>query len=67
MFIVDHEKVSKMKKLLEILTTPGQRITMDTLLKCEAVLEKLDMVSRCDTGGRKGANIENSVFEVLIV
>lgn len=39
----DHEKVGKMKKLLEILTSPGQRITMETLLKCEVVLEKLDI------------------------
>lgn len=40
-----------MKKLLEILTSPGQRITMEALLKCEAVLEKNDMkldVSRND-------------------
>lgn len=40
---LDHEKVGKMKKLLEILTSPGQRITMETLLKCEVVLEKLDI------------------------
>ncbi|XP_065216792.1 mediator of RNA polymerase II transcription subunit 15-like isoform X1 [Planococcus citri] len=33
----------KMKKLLEILTSPGQRITMEALLKCEVVLEKMDM------------------------
>ncbi len=42
-----------MKKLLEILTTPGQRITMDTLLKCEAVLEKLDMVSNHELKSEK--------------
>lgn len=35
--------MGKMKKLLEILSSPGQRITMETLLKCEVVLEKLDI------------------------
>ncbi|XP_065202466.1 mediator of RNA polymerase II transcription subunit 15-like [Planococcus citri] len=39
----DSEKMGKMKKLLEILSSPGQRITMETLLKCEVVLEKLDI------------------------
>ncbi|XP_054282652.1 mediator of RNA polymerase II transcription subunit 15-like [Macrosteles quadrilineatus] len=37
------EKVSKMKKLLEILSTPGKRVPLETLLKCEVVLEKLDL------------------------
>ncbi|CAH0556823.1 unnamed protein product [Brassicogethes aeneus] len=38
----DLEKMSKMKKLLEILTNPNQRMPLDTLIKCEVVLEKLD-------------------------
>ncbi|XP_072377144.1 mediator of RNA polymerase II transcription subunit 15 isoform X1 [Diabrotica undecimpunctata] len=37
----DVEKMSKMKKLLEILTSPHQRTPLDTLLKCEIVLEKI--------------------------
>lgn len=44
--VLDHEKTSKMKKLLEILSSSGhsaQRITMETLLKCEVVLEKMDI------------------------
>ncbi|KAL3290282.1 hypothetical protein HHI36_023628 [Cryptolaemus montrouzieri] len=36
------EKLSKMKKLLEILSNPQQRMPLETLLKCEVVLEKLD-------------------------
>lgn len=36
------EKTSKMKKLLEILSNPSQRMPLETLLKCEVVLEKLD-------------------------
>ncbi|KAG8332151.1 mediator complex subunit Med15 [Homalodisca vitripennis] len=39
----DLEKLSKMKKLLEILSTPGKRMPLETLLKCEVVLEKLDL------------------------
>ncbi|XP_071856620.1 mediator complex subunit 15 [Bombus fervidus] len=36
------DKLSKMKKLLEILSNPSKRMPLDTLLKCEVVLEKLD-------------------------
>ncbi|PBC33231.1 mediator of RNA polymerase II transcription subunit 15 isoform X2 [Apis cerana] len=36
------DKLSKMKKLLEILSNPSKRMPLDTLLKCEVVLEKVD-------------------------
>lgn len=36
------DKLAKMKKLLEILSNPNQRMALETLLKCEVVLEKLD-------------------------
>ena len=42
MFDTDVEKLSKMKKLLEILSNPSKRMPLETLLKCEVVLEKLD-------------------------
>ncbi|KAG5338611.1 MED15 polymerase, partial [Acromyrmex heyeri] len=35
-------KINKMKKLLEILSNPNKRMPLDTLLKCEVVLAKLD-------------------------
>uniref|UniRef100_A0AAR5P856 Mediator of RNA polymerase II transcription subunit 15 n=1 Tax=Dendroctonus ponderosae TaxID=77166 RepID=A0AAR5P856_DENPD len=38
--------MSKMKKLLEILTNPHQRMSLETLIKCEIVLEKIDFKSR---------------------
>ncbi|KAI5743457.1 hypothetical protein M8J77_018420 [Diaphorina citri] len=38
----DIEKTTKMKKLLEILQSPNKRMPLETLLKCEHVLEKLD-------------------------
>lgn len=40
----DMEKSSKMKKLLEILTNPHQRVSMEILLKCEAALKKMERV-----------------------
>ena len=45
MVFSDVEKLSKMKKLLEILSNPSKRMPLETLLKCEAVLEKLKRVS----------------------
>ena len=39
---LDVEKMAKMKKLLEILSNPQQRMPLDTLIKCEIVLEKID-------------------------
>ncbi|KAK9743728.1 hypothetical protein QE152_g8389 [Popillia japonica] len=36
------EKTAKMKKLLEILSNPTQRMPLETLLKCEVVLKKMD-------------------------
>ena len=42
LFDTDVEKLSKMKKLLEILANPNKRMPLETLLKCEVVLEKLD-------------------------
>jgi mediator of RNA polymerase II transcription subunit 15 len=41
--LIDVEKLSKMKKLLEILSNPSKRMPLETLLKCEVVLEKLDL------------------------
>lgn len=34
-----------MSKLLEILCNPTQRVQLDTLLKCEKALEKMDLFS----------------------
>lgn len=38
----DAERNKKMKNLLELLTNPTKRMPLETLLKCEKVLEKLD-------------------------
>lgn len=37
--------MTKMSKLLEILCNPTQRVQLDTLLKCEKALEKMDLFS----------------------
>jgi len=39
------EKMTKMSKLLEILCNPTQRVPLETLLKCEKALEKMDLIS----------------------
>ncbi|CAH2234715.1 jg4701 [Pararge aegeria aegeria] len=36
------EKLTKMKNLLDILSNPNKRMALETLIKCEVVLEKLD-------------------------
>ena len=36
-----------MKKLLEILSNPSKRVPLETLIKCEIVLEKLDFKRVC--------------------
>ncbi|XP_022918876.2 mediator of RNA polymerase II transcription subunit 15 isoform X1 [Onthophagus taurus] len=38
----NNDKMTKMKKLLDILLNPSQRLPLDTLVKCELVLEKID-------------------------
>ncbi|XP_016842407.1 mediator of RNA polymerase II transcription subunit 15 isoform X1 [Nasonia vitripennis] len=38
----DTEKMSKMKKLLEVLTNPSSSTKLDVLQRCEIVLEKMD-------------------------
>merc|ERR1719479_90616 len=50
----DQEKLQKMNKLMDILSNPNKRMPMETLLKCEAVLEKmnLDTSSQRTTGDR---------------
>ncbi|XP_057327713.1 mediator of RNA polymerase II transcription subunit 15-like [Microplitis mediator] len=36
------DKMSKMKKLLEILSNPAKTVPLETIIKCEVVLEKMD-------------------------
>lgn len=38
----DGEKMSKMKHLLDLLSNPAKRTQIETLNKCEIVLDKLD-------------------------
>lgn len=51
-----------MNKLLEILCNPNRRIPLDTLLKCEIALEKMDFKTYCPpTGGLIGNLKEHPV------
>ena len=47
-FRVDADKTAKMKKLLEILSNPTKRMPLETLQKCEIVLERMDFSKRGD-------------------
>lgn len=68
----DDEKLLKMNKLLEILCNPNQRIPLETLIKCEAALEKMDlksysMASTTATfpSGSKEHNVNNALLDAV--
>ena len=68
----DDEKLLKMNKLLEILCNPNQRIPLETLIKCEAALEKMDlksysMASTATTfpSGSKEHNVNNALMDAV--
>lgn len=60
----DGEKMSKMKKLLEILSNPHQRMPLDTLIKCEIVLEKIDF-KRGDGLPFKESHVFHSLLDAV--
>lgn len=67
----DDEKLLKMNKLLEILCNPNQRIPLDTLIKCEAALEKMDLKSysipstTSFPSGSKEYNVNNALMDAV--
>lgn len=66
----DDEKLLKMNKLLEILSNPNQRIPLETLMKCEIALEKMDLKSYSMTPvapsfGSKEHYINNALLEAV--
>ncbi|EGI67983.1 PREDICTED: mediator of RNA polymerase II transcription subunit 15-like [Acromyrmex echinatior] len=61
------DKLSKMKKLLEILSNPSKRMPLDTLLKCEVVLEKLDFKRGDSSVGPPVTTLkEHQIFSPLL-
>ncbi|XP_044743309.1 mediator of RNA polymerase II transcription subunit 15 isoform X2 [Chrysoperla carnea] len=60
----DVEKLSKMKKLLEVLSNPTKRMPLETLLKCEVVLEKMDL-KRGESGSSTGTTSTNTQLAAL--
>ncbi|KAI8427451.1 hypothetical protein MSG28_001987 [Choristoneura fumiferana] len=61
------EKLTKMKNLLDILSNPNKRMPLETLIKCEVVLEKLDF-KRADGLGIPASGKEqifNPLLEVV--
>lgn len=66
--ISDVEKLSKMKKLLEILSNPSKRVPLETLIKCEIVLEKLDFKRVCfPTSLYKFKYLLLKVFDIIVI
>ncbi|GFG38157.1 hypothetical protein Cfor_04819, partial [Coptotermes formosanus] len=63
-------KLSKMKKLLEILSNPSKRMPLETLLKCEVVLEKLDFKRASGTMAPQASHLiplkEHHIFSPLL-
>lgn len=65
--VTDVDKLSKMKRLLEILSTPSKRMPLDTLLKCEVVLEKLDFKRGDGSVGPPATTLkEHQLFSPLL-
>ena len=64
----DSDKLSKMKIMLDILSNPSKRMPMDTLLKCEAVLEKMDFRRVQISGGKnvRLLDLEFYVFKICL-
>ncbi|XP_033216804.1 mediator of RNA polymerase II transcription subunit 15 [Belonocnema kinseyi] len=62
------DKTAKMKKLLEILSNPSKRMPLETLQKCEIVLEKMDFTKRGDgsVGPALATLKENHFFSPLL-
>ncbi|KAH8328367.1 hypothetical protein KR067_008509, partial [Drosophila pandora] len=56
------EKMTKMSKLLEILCNPTQRVPLETLLKCEKALERMDLISY---SGQQFGKSSNPLLEVI--
>lgn len=61
----DVEKITKMNKLLEILCNPHQRIPLETLLKCEIALEKMDFKSYSFGSSSTQYGSNNPLFEAV--
>lgn len=62
----DDERLLKMNKLLEILTNPNQRIPLETLLKCEVALERMDFKSYAMTPGGPPGSKEHNMNHALM-
>ena len=53
----DDEKLAKMRRLLEILCNPSKRLPMDTLKKCEAVLNRMQQTQDLGTLGSENDHL----------
>ncbi|KAG7177519.1 mediator of RNA polymerase II transcription subunit 15-like [Homarus americanus] len=60
----DAEKTKKMKQLHDMLQNPQRRMPMETLLKCEIVLEKLEINRDAETEAPVPPNMETCIANV---
>lgn len=65
-FFLDMDKLSKMNNLLEILSNPSKRTPMETLLKCEIVLENFTKRGDSSVGPPVTTLKENHFFSPLL-
>ena len=65
----DDEKLLKMKKLLDIMSNPDKRMPLQTLLKCEGVLKRMQLdtteSAQVDSGLGSGAD-KNPLMESIL-
>merc|ERR1719384_2319459 len=65
----DQDRVTKMKKLLDILSNPGRRMPISTLQKCEDVLKRMALEPDRDPnsqGGKESTSSLNPLLESVI-
>ncbi|XP_050362167.1 mediator of RNA polymerase II transcription subunit 15 isoform X2 [Nymphalis io] len=60
------EKLTKMKNLLDILSNPNKRMPLETLIKCEVVLEKLDFKRSESVGLGLPSTGKEQIFNPLL-
>lgn len=64
----DQDRLIKMKKLLDILSNPGRRMQIQTLLKCEDVLKRMNLetVEPDSKDGKDGGSNLNPLLEAVV-
>lgn len=62
----DQNKLDKMKKLMDILSNPSKRMPMETLLKCEKVLGKMNFQLESSSAEASASSASSSSLNPLL-